>query len=36
MGGPGELEAGFTGKAVYSVSSATSVRITLINTMAGY
>ena len=36
VGGPGQIEVGFSGKGVYSATSATALRITLINTLAAY
>lgn len=35
-GGPGKVEVGFSGKGVYSVTSATALQITLTNTQTGY
>jgi len=35
-GGAGQIEASFTGKAKYSVSSATAMQILLVNTQAAY
>lgn len=35
-GGPGKIEASFSSKGVYSVSSATALQITLVNTQAAY
>lgn len=35
-GGPGKIEASFSAKGVYSVSSATALQITLVNTQAAY
>lgn len=35
-GGPGQIEASFTSKGVYSVTSGTAVRITLTNTQTAY
>jgi hypothetical protein len=35
-GGPGKLEVGFSGKGVYSTTSATMLAITLANTQAAY
>lgn len=35
-GGPGKLEVGFSGKGVYSTTSATQLQITLANTQAAY
>jgi len=35
-GGAGEMEISFTGAAKYSVSSATSMQILLVNTQAAY
>jgi hypothetical protein len=35
-GGPGKLEVGFSGKGVYSTTSATALHITLANTQAAY
>lgn len=34
--GPGEIEVGFTGKGVYSVTSASAMEVTLVNTQAAY
>jgi hypothetical protein len=36
MGGPGRIEAGFTGKAKFNSGSGTSIEITLQNTVATY
>lgn len=35
-GGPGKVEVGFNGKAVYSTTSATMLQITLVNTQPAY
>lgn len=35
-GGAGKVEVGFSGKGVYSVTSATALQITLVNTQPGY
>ena len=36
IGGPGQIEASFTGKAKYNAGSATAIKFTLTNTLATY
>ncbi|KKL79400.1 hypothetical protein LCGC14_2015250, partial [marine sediment metagenome] len=36
LAGPGQVEVGFTARGIYSVTSATALQLTLVNTLAGY